>query len=113
QLAGTWSLWRSVQGGKTTADSGEGMLVEGNTIQLTLRGKRLAEKGTFTLKADADPKEIDLEHTTGRYKGKKQLGIYRFTGAGQLAISWGEPGAPKRPTKFSGKLTPGAGNPLA
>ena len=37
-----------------------------------------------------------------------QLGIYKFMGAGQLEISWGEPGSNKRPTKFSGKLAPGA-----
>ena len=112
KLEGTWSLWRSVNSGKTTADSGEGMIVDANTIQLTLRGKPLAEKGIYTVKADADPKEIDFEHTFGRYKGKKQLGIYKFTGAGQLEISWAEPGLTKRPTKFSGKLALGAGTPL-
>ncbi len=112
KLEGVWSLWRSIQSGKTTADSGEGMIVEGNTLQLTLRGKPLAEKGTYTLKADANPKQIDFEHTFGRYKGQKQLGIYRFTGPGQLEISWGEPGSNKRPTKFTGKLALGAGTPL-
>lgn len=112
KLEGTWSLWRSIKDGSTTADSGEGMIVDGAAIQLTLRGKPLAEKGTYSVKADAVPKEIDFEHTFGRYKGKKQLGIYRFTGAGQLEISWGEPGSGKRPTKFSGKLALGAGSPL-
>ena len=80
KLEGTWSLWRSVKSGDTTADSGEGMIVDATTIQLTLRGKPLAEKGTYSVKADADPREIDFEHTAGRYKGKKQLGIYKFTG---------------------------------
>ena len=51
--------------------------------------------------------------TSGRYKGKKQLGIYRFTAPGQLEIAWGEPGSDKRPRLFTGKLTVGAGNPLA
>jgi len=113
KLEGTWSLWRSTKSGDTTADSGEGIVVDGKTLQFTLRGKNLAEKGTLSIKADADPKELDVEHTNGRYKGKKQLGIYRFTAPGQLEIAWGEPGSDQRPKLFTGKLTVGAGNPLA
>jgi uncharacterized protein (TIGR03067 family) len=113
KLEGTWSLWRSIKSGDTTADSGEGILIDGTTLQFTLRGKNLAEKGTLSIRADADPKEIDVEYTVGRYKGKKQLGIYRFTAPGQLEIAWGEPGSDKRPKLFTGKLTVGAGAPLA
>jgi uncharacterized protein (TIGR03067 family) len=112
-LEGNWILWRSIKSGDTTADSAEGLLIEGKTFAFTLRGKSLAEKGSYSIKADADPKEIDLEHTFGRYKGKKQLGIYRFASPGQLEVSWGEPGSEKRPTKFTGKLAVGAGVPLA
>jgi uncharacterized protein (TIGR03067 family) len=112
KLEGTWSLWWSVKGGDTTADSGEGIIIDGTALQFTLRGKNLAEKGTMSTKPDADPKEIDVEHSFGRYKGKKQLGIYRITAPGQLEISWGEPGG-KRPKLFSGKLTVGAGAPYA
>jgi uncharacterized protein (TIGR03067 family) len=113
QIEGQWLVWRSIKSGDTTAESGEGLIIDGKSFQLTLRGNKLAEKGSCSTKADADPKEIDLEHTFGRYKGKKQLGIYRFTAPGQLEISWGEPGSEKRPTKFTGKLGIGTGVPLA
>jgi len=112
KLDGTWSVWQSVKDGDTTADSGEGIVISGATLQFTLRGKDLAEKGTVSLKASADPKEIDVEHTAGRYKGKKQLGIYRLAAPGQLEIAWGEPGSDKRPKLFTGKLTVGAGTPF-
>jgi uncharacterized protein (TIGR03067 family) len=111
RLEGKWKVWRSEQSGRITADSGDGMIIEGNDIQFLWNGNNKGGTATFTLKP-GNPGQIDLEHTTGRWIGKKQLGIYRFTAAGQLEISWAEPGVGKRPTRFSGKLTPGAGNPM-
>jgi uncharacterized protein (TIGR03067 family) len=112
RFEGKWKAWRSEATAKTTADSGDGLLIEGNNIQFLWGGNNRGGTATFTVKPDANPKQIDLEHTKGQLIGKKQLGIYRFTGEGQLEISWAEPGVEKRPTKFSGKAVPGAGNPL-
>jgi len=109
---GKWREWRSVQAPRTTADSGEGMVIEGKAVQFLYNGDNKGGTATLTLRPDANPKEIDLEHTFGRWKGKKQLGIYQFTADGQLEISWAEPGSEKRPTKFSGGVVPGSGNPF-
>jgi uncharacterized protein (TIGR03067 family) len=109
RFEGKWRVWRSEKNGDTTADSGDGMLIEGKNIQFLWNGDNKGGTATFTVKPDAEPKEIELEHTTGRWRGKKQLGIYRFTVEGQLEICWAEPGVEKRPGKFTGKVTTGAG----
>jgi uncharacterized protein (TIGR03067 family) len=112
RFEGRWRAWRSVKDGDTTADPGDGMLIESNNVQFLWGGDNKGGTATLTLRPGASPREIDLEHTSGGSKGKKQLGIYRFTAEGQLEVSWGEVGVDKRPTQFSGKLGPGAGKPL-
>jgi uncharacterized protein (TIGR03067 family) len=109
QFQGHWKTWRSQEGWRITADSGDGMLIEGQNIQFLWNVNNKGGTATFTLNPKTEPKEIDLQHTSGSLIGQKQLGIYRFTGDGQLEISWAGAGATKRPAKFTGKLTPGAG----
>jgi uncharacterized protein (TIGR03067 family) len=55
----------------------------------------------------ANPKTIDISHTYGSSRGKTQLGIFKLD-KDKLEVAWAEPGATKRPTKFTSK--PGVGS---
>jgi uncharacterized protein (TIGR03067 family) len=104
----TWRVWRIESGIGIDASSGDGMVIEGNTIQYLWGGNNKGATGTFTTDATKEPKEIDVQYTSGSWINQKQLGIYRLSG-GQLEVSWAGVGETKRPTKFTGRLTPGAG----
>jgi uncharacterized protein (TIGR03067 family) len=108
---GKWKVWRSESNGNTVAASGDGMLIEGNTIQFLWGGDNKGATARFTVNPAAEPKEIEVEFTSGSSNRKKQVGIYRFSQEGQLEISWAEVGSDKRPSKFSGKVTTGVGKP--
>jgi len=107
---GRWRIWRSVEDGKIDASSGAGMVIEGNDIQFLWGGNNKGATAKFTVDPTKDPREIDVRFTSGSGINKTQLGIYRLS-KGQLEISWGGVGDGKRPSRFSGKLTPGAGKP--
>lgn len=53
------------------------------------------------LDASQKPKQIDLTHTSGEYKGKVLLGIYEFDGDTYRACV--APPGKDRPTEFSTK----------
>jgi uncharacterized protein (TIGR03067 family) len=103
-----WRVWRIENKDGIVADAGDGMLIEGDAIQFLWGGNNLGARAKFTIDPAKDPKEIDVKFTSGSGIGQKQLGIYRL-GKDTLEISWGGVGDGKRPTKFTGKLTPGAG----
>jgi uncharacterized protein (TIGR03067 family) len=106
-LQHTWRAWRTENDNRITADPSDGMVIDGKDIQFLWGGNNKGATATFTLDPTKEPKEIDVLFTSGSRIRQKQLGIYRLS-KGQLEISWGGVGDPQRPTKFTGKLTPGA-----
>jgi uncharacterized protein (TIGR03067 family) len=109
---GKWKIWRSTQDGRIDAGSGDGMLIEGNDIQFLWGGNNKGATAKFSVDPAKEPKEIELRFTSGSGINKTQFGIYRLS-KGQLEISWGGVGDGKRPTKFSGQVTVGAGKPYS
>jgi uncharacterized protein (TIGR03067 family) len=107
-LQQTWRAWRAEDSRGIDAAPGDGMVIEGNTIQFLWAGNNNGATATFTLDPAKEPKQINVDYTSGSPIGKKQLGIYRLSGA-QLEISWAGIGDGKRPGKFTGRLTPAAG----
>jgi uncharacterized protein (TIGR03067 family) len=84
------------------------MVIEGNAIQFLWGGNNKGATARFTIDPAKDPREMDLDFTSGSGIGKKQLAIYRLS-PGQLEVCWGGVGDGKRPSKFTGRQTPGAG----
>jgi uncharacterized protein (TIGR03067 family)/predicted Zn finger-like uncharacterized protein len=108
-LQGKWEIWRSEKDGKIHADPDYPLEIAGNGVQFYYQHNNKGSRGVVSVNPDAEPKQIDVKYVSGSEGRQVQMGIYRFTAEGQLEICWAEPGAAKRPTKFSGKLNVGAG----
>ena len=78
---GKWTIESVMMEGKAddTAKGGT-HVVEGDKFTLTppKESKMEAAEGTFTI--DADKKTIDIKPTSGTFKGKTLLGIYKVDG---------------------------------
>src|SRR5204862_368912 len=98
---GKWREWRSVQGPRTTADSGEGMVIDDDDIQYLWGGTNKGGKARFTVDPTKDPKHIEVVYTVGQERYHKRLGIYKLTGD-RLEISVSAYESETRPTAFSG-----------
>jgi uncharacterized protein (TIGR03067 family) len=112
RLQGMWNVWRNEANNhmEAPAPNSTSMFVEDSNITRYWGGKNKGATARFTIVPDADPKQIDLDFTSGSEIHKRQFGIYRFTKDGQLEISWsGIEDNPKRPRKFTGRIAPGAG----
>jgi uncharacterized protein (TIGR03067 family) len=110
-LEGNWQCTRVELAGRLLPEAivkGERYVIEEDKLQTYWGGT--GKGGTATiLKIDgkASPKTIDIEYTYGSNRGKIQLGIYKLE-KDKIEVAWGEPGATKRPTKFTSK--PGVGS---
>ena len=71
---------------------------ERSIIQKEKNGKE-DETGTLKLDPDKKPKTIDFDITSGKDKGKKQLGIYKLEDD-SFTLCIGFPGETERPAKF-------------
>jgi uncharacterized protein (TIGR03067 family) len=106
RLQGTWRAVRVQAPGEKAKDVKEAGLT------ITFRGEKYAEgvkgetaeEGTFTLRPEKSPRQIDIRIGTGKDKGKTQLGIYKLEGD-TATFALAPPGSTERPTSF----TPPAG----
>ncbi len=110
-LEGNWQCTRVELAGKLLPPAivkGERYVIEEDKLQ-TYWGETGKGGGATILKIDgqASPKTIDIEYTSGGNRGKTVLGIYKLD-KDTFEVAWGEPGAKKRPTKFTTK--PGVGS---
>jgi uncharacterized protein (TIGR03067 family) len=105
-LERSWKTWLIEDSNGLTAVDAGGLVIQDKGIQFLVGGGRVS--GELSIDPGKEPKEIEVKFTSGSGIGKTQLGIYRLS-KGQLQISWGGVGDGRRPTKFTGKLTPGAG----
>jgi uncharacterized protein (TIGR03067 family) len=74
----------------------------GGQFSITSPNPDIWYKGTFVIKTDNDPKQIDLllkEMPIPQYIGKTSLGIYKIE-ENNLTLALNEPGNPKRPESF-------------
>jgi uncharacterized protein (TIGR03067 family) len=110
-LEGNWKCTRVELSGRVLPEAivkGERYVIEEKRLQ-TYWGETNKGGGATILKIDAkaSPKTIDIEYTSGSNRGKTLLGIYKLD-KDNFEVAWGEPGAKKRPTKFTSK--PGVGS---
>jgi uncharacterized protein (TIGR03067 family) len=113
KLQNTWRAWRIETSNGIDASSGDGMVIDGHTIQFLWGGTNKGATAEFTADVTKEPREIDVTFTSGSWIGQKQLGIYRISKE-KLEVSWAGVGETKRPTQFSGRLTVlGAGKSYA
>ncbi len=108
-LSGTWQLTRGVDNGKPVPPS-----VARNTILVTDRntfrfpkasGVGTHPAGTFTVKPNMRPKQVDSIAEGGPNAAQLTRGIYEILDANHKRACWGPPGGP-RPTEF--KSPPGS-----
>jgi uncharacterized protein (TIGR03067 family) len=108
RLEGVWRAWRIETSNGIDASSGDGMVIDGHDIEFLWGRNNKGATARFTTNPAQQPREIDIAFTSGSLIGRKQLGIYRIS-KGQLEVSCAGAGDTRRPTKFSGRLGPGAG----
>jgi uncharacterized protein (TIGR03067 family) len=104
RLQGTWRAVR------VQAPGGKAKDVEEAGLTITFRGEKYAdrvkgetvEEGTFTLRPEKSPKQIDIRIGTGKDKGKTQLGIYKLDGD-TATFALAPPGSTERPTSFTAR----------
>jgi uncharacterized protein (TIGR03067 family) len=106
-LQGRWNVWRIENSNGIVADCADAILIDDAEIQNLNGGSTRGTQFKFTIDPTKNPKEIDVEILARGNIGEKRLGIYRLS-KDVLEICWGD--AKKRPTKFTGKLTIGAGS---
>ena len=110
-LEGNWRCTRVELAGRLLPPAivkGERYIIEDDKLQ-TYWGDTGKGGAATILKIDAkaSPKTIDIEYTSGGNRGKTQLGIFKLD-KDTLEVAWAEPGAKKRPTKFTSG--PGVGS---
>ena len=103
---GTWDLTSSTSGGKKITDDAIAKIKmvktfkEGNYCLTT--ALTVPEFGTYTIDAKKQPAQIDLVVTTGKDKGKTQLGLIKIVGGDVMSIALSKVGSKVRPKDFEG-----------
>lgn len=113
-LEGNWQLTRQEGRGSLTPKivvSRLRIVIEDGQMSWYIGNPAANQTADLKVDPKANPKTIDAEITSGSAKDKKMLGIYKLD-KNTLEICWGEPGSPKRPTKFTSRPGVGSGNEL-
>ncbi len=105
KVAGTWNVTGVIDGGKKVPDE----IFTKVKIAITFKdGKYSAstdgkeeEAGTYTINAKTKPAQIDLLPTTGKDKGKAQLGLIKIDGE-VMTFAATKNGDKDRPKNFEG-----------
>jgi uncharacterized protein (TIGR03067 family) len=110
-LEGNWQCTRVELAGRLLPEAivkGERYVIEEDKLQTYWGGMGKGGRATILrIDGKANPMTIDIEYMSGSNRGKTQLGIYKLD-KDKLEVAWAEPGATKRPTKFTSK--PGVGS---
>ena len=103
---GSWHAIRAIVGGKKLPDDDIAKanlnlaFKEGNYC-VTTAGTG-PEFGTYKIDGKKKPAQIDLVATTGKDKGKTQLGILKVDGDGSMTLAVAKGGSKDRPKDFEG-----------
>ncbi len=112
-LSGTWRLTRGVVNGKPVPASvlrNAILITDHNTFRFPkASGVGTHPAGSFTVKPNTRPKQVDSIAAGGPQVGQPTRGIYEILDANHKRACWGPPGGP-RPTEF--KSLPGSGQIL-
>jgi uncharacterized protein (TIGR03067 family) len=104
RFKGTWILVSVEENGVKHSgdDIGDNRLTFEGDKYVQYFQKMAVEEGSIKLDPSKKPPTIDLVITSGRDKGKTQLGIYEFR-EDVLRVCTSRPGEAARPTEFDGK----------
>jgi uncharacterized protein (TIGR03067 family) len=107
RVRGTFSMIAGVADGESMPammTAGMKRVAEGNVTTVTMAGM-LYMKANFSIDPASSPKTIDYDMTGGFTAGKKQLGIYRWSGD-TVTFCFASPGQ-ARPSEFVSKAGSG------
>jgi uncharacterized protein (TIGR03067 family) len=99
-VAGTWSVVSVTIGGQDMDDAkGDTVTFADGTVKM--KGKNGDHEGTYKVRADKKPKQMDFTPSDGDQAGKVRKGIYELKGD-TLKVLIAEPDE-KRPKDFKNK----------
>jgi uncharacterized protein (TIGR03067 family) len=105
QLKGAWKLVSVTEDGKPvlskTLKKRKAIAIFRGKHMLGWMDNQLVNDSVYKVDPSQNPKAIDITDTRGKYRGKKQHGIYEIEG-NTLKISYCRPGK-KRPAEFDTK----------
>lgn len=102
KLDGKWMIVSMVRNGKEEETlKGATRINKAGMYRVVDKDDKEIVHGSFTIEAGKNPSTMDMTPASGRYKGKKLLGIYQLDGD-SLKVAFSETGT-DRPTEFTGK----------
>lgn len=103
---GMWEATSAISDGKKIPDDGIAkvkMVVTFKEGNYCLTSAIMApEFGTYTIDAKKQPAQVELVATTGKNKGKTQLGLIKIDGANVMTLALSKAGSKDRPRDFEG-----------
>lgn len=104
KIQGAWTITEVEEDGETIpaeALADQVLEFEGDKYFVKVSDE-VVESGTFTIRPEKSPRELDLKIQKGDDAGKVQLGLYKFDGE-RLKLALARPGEKQRPTIFETK----------
>ncbi|HMP16948.1 MAG TPA: hypothetical protein PKD72_08005 [Gemmatales bacterium] len=105
-LSATWADEKDEARKELEKFQGEWKLSEDDTITLKFTGEEyefhamgVIEKGKMKFRPGTNPRQVDIDITSGPDAGKKQVGIYTWKNDTTVQFTLAEAGKDKRPEK--------------